>query len=133
MDYWEFGGSGAYTLGPVQTRAGAIYAPAQNAIGGDNLYTFADASAGIPQTSYSVSARVGRSIGNDVSPKERAARLRPLGNYTDWQIGIERSVKGLTLGVDYIGTDIGNRVGASRFADPRHAGERLIARARLWF
>ncbi|AJP70641.1 TorF family putative porin [Sphingomonas hengshuiensis] len=132
MDYWELGGSGAYTLGPVQARAGLVYAPDQDAIGGDNLYVYADARAGIPATPFSVSARIGRSTG-DSGGDPRAARLRPTGSYTDWQIGVERRLMGLTLGIDYVGTDIDDRAGTSPFADARHAGDRLIGRARLSF
>lgn len=131
MDYYEVGGSGGYTLGPVQARAGLVYAPDQDAIGGDNLYAFADARAGIPATPFSVSARVGRSMGD--GGDARAARLRPTGSYTDWQIGVERSLLGLTLGIDYVGTNIDDRAGTSPFADARHAGDRVIGRARLSF
>lgn len=132
MDYWEFGGTAGSTLGPLQGRVGAVYAPDQDAIGGDNLYLYADARAGIPATAFSVTARVGRSSGS-TGPDPRTARLRPTGSYTDWQIGVERSLLGLTLGVDYVGTDIDDRRGGSPFADARHAGDRVIARARLSF
>lgn len=133
MDYWELGGSGAFSLGPLQLRAGLAYAPDQDAIGGDNLYSYADAIAGIPATPFTLLAGIGRSTGDTGDP--RAARLRPAGNYSDWRIGIERSVYPLTIGIDYSGTDIDDRASAapSPYADARHAGDRVVARARLSF
>ncbi|WP_448661908.1 TorF family putative porin [Sphingomonas sp. CJ20] len=131
MDYWELGGSAAYSLGPLRAQAGLVYAPDQNAIGGDNLYLYADARAGIPATPFSVSAGIGRSSGS--TDDARAARLRPTGSYSDWHVGIERSLLGFTLGLDYVGTDIDRRAGTSPYADARHAGDRVIGRARLAF
>ncbi|WP_204283871.1 TorF family putative porin, partial [Klebsiella pneumoniae] len=65
-----------------------VYAPSQSAIGGDNLYLFASANAGIPATPLSASATLGHSTGSTDDPV-RAARLRPLGDYTDWRLGME--------------------------------------------
>ncbi|AQR74108.1 TorF family putative porin [Sphingomonas sp. LM7] len=132
MDYIELGGSGSYSLGPVQLNAGAVYAPDQSAIGGSNLYLYAGANAGVPMTPLSASAAIGRSSGDTDDPI-RAARLRPTGTYNDWRIGLEYNSFPITFGLDYVGTDIENRPGLSPFADARHSGDRLIGRARISF
>ncbi|MGJ3626243.1 TorF family putative porin [Sphingomonas sp. MMS24-JH45] len=67
----------------------ADWAPSQDAIGGDNLYLRAGASAWVPGTPYTVFGHVGRSMGGD--GRERATRLRPDGDYTDWRPGSARS------------------------------------------
>lgn len=133
LDYLELGGSASFTYGPLQLRGGAVYAPDQSAIGGDNLYLYGGASAGIPTTPLTLSAGIGRSSGSTDDPI-RAARLRPGGTYTDWRIGIEHVQAPLTLGVDYVGTNIARRDFIdSPYADARHSGDRVLARARLSF
>lgn len=132
MDYGELGANAGFSFGPARARAGLTYAPSQSALDGDNAYAYADATVGIPGTSLTASAGAGYSWGSNDGP--RAARLRPAGDYTDWHIGIERVRTPLTLGLLYTGTDIDeNRALASRYADARHAGDRVIARARLSF
>jgi hypothetical protein len=132
MDYAELGASGSYSLGPVQLGVGAIYAPDQDAIGGDNLHLYASAHAGVPATPLSVSAAIGRTSGSVDDPL-RAARLRPAGAYTDWRLGAEFSQFPFTLGLDYIGTDIGAQGTASPFADLAGTRDRVVARVRLSF
>jgi hypothetical protein len=132
MDYVELGARASYTLGPLQLGAGAIYAPDQRAISGDNLYLFGSASAGIPATPLSASAAIGRSTGSTDDPL-RAARLRPLGAYTDWKLGLEYNKFPFMLGVDYIGTDFARRTTTSPFADLGNSGDRVMGRVRLSF
>ncbi|KTT97710.1 hypothetical protein NS355_10955 [Sphingomonas yabuuchiae] len=132
-DYVELGGSAAYTLGPVQVDAGADYAPSQSAIGGDNLYLHAGAQAGIPGTPWTVLAGLGHSSGKTDDPF-RAARLRPGGDYSDWRVGVQHITGPVTLGLDYVGTDVSERA-ASAFplADARHSGDRIVGRVRFGF
>lgn len=132
MDYVELGGRASYTLGPLQLGAGAVYAPDQRAIGGDNLYVFASANAGIPATPLSASAAIGRSTGSTDDPL-RAARLRPLGNYSDWKLGLEFNQFPFTLGIDYVGTDFARRTTSSPYADIGNSGDRVMGRVRLSF
>ncbi|MFJ5928799.1 TorF family putative porin [Sphingomonas sp. NPDC092331] len=132
MDYVELGARASYTLGPLQLGAGAVYAPSQSAIGGDNLYLFASANAGIPATPISVSATLGRSTGSTDDPV-RAARLRPLGDYTDWRLGMEYNQFPFTIGLDYVGTNLAHGPGTSPFADLGNSGDRVVARVRLAF
>ncbi|WHU04444.1 TorF family putative porin [Sphingomonas sp. NIBR02145] len=132
MDYVELGGRASYTLGPLQLGAGAVYAPDQRAIGGDNLYVFASANAGVPATPLSASASIGRSSGTTDDPL-RAARLRPLGTYTDWRLGLEFNKFPFTLGIDYVGTDFARRTTSSPFADLGNSGDRVMGRVRLSF
>ncbi|MBB4841413.1 hypothetical protein HNP52_004515 [Sphingomonas kyeonggiensis] len=132
MDYVELGGRASYTLGPLQLGAGAVYAPDQRAIGGDSLYVFASANAGVPRTPLSASASVGRSTGSTDDPL-RSARLRPLGTYTDWRLGLEFNKFPFTLGVDYVGTNIDRGATSSPFADLGNSGDRVMGRVRLSF
>ncbi|MFS2110193.1 TorF family putative porin [Sphingomonas sp. Sphisp140] len=132
MDYVELGARGSYSLGPLQIGIGAVYAPDQRAIGGDNLYLFASANAGIPRTPLSLSGALGHSSGS-MDDSVRAARLRPLGNYTDWRLGVDYNQFPFTIGLDYIGTDFVRRTSASSFADPGNSGDRVVGRVRLAF
>ena len=132
-DYYELGGSAAYTLGPVNVDAGADYAPSQDSIGGDNLYLHAGAQAGIPGTPWTVLAGIGHSSGKTDDPF-RAARLRPGGDYSDWRLGVEHVTGPITLGLDYIGTDVSERAAAPfLLADAQHSGDRLVGRVRVSF
>lgn len=133
MDYVELGLGARYSIGPLQVGAGAFYAPSQGAIGGDNLYVRGNALFGIPAFPVSVAASVGYTTGN-TDNAVRAARLRPVGNYADWKLGLEYNQFPFTIGVDYIGTDTDtSRIVASSFADVSHAGDRLVGRVRLSF
>lgn len=132
MDYVEFGGSAGYGYGPLYLTGGASYAPAQRAIGGSNLYLYANASAGIPGTPLTVLADLGHSSGA-VNDPVRAQQLRPGGAYTDWRLGVEHRRDRLTFGLDYVGTDISRADAFGPFADARHAGDRIVGRARLDF
>ncbi len=132
MDYHEIGASAGYGIGPLYATVGTTIAPSQRAIGGSNVYVYAAANAGIPGTPFTVLTRIGRSSGS-VDDPDRARRLRPGGTYVDWRLGIERRRGALTLGVDYIGTDIDRRGPSSRFADLRHSGDRLVGRAQFTF
>lgn len=132
QDYVELGGLGSYTLGPVTIDAGATYAPDQRAIGGDNLYLFANARAGIPATPFSVVAGVGRSSGSVDEPL-RAARLRPAGSYTDWRVGVSWVRSPLTLAVDYVGNDIDAQRIVSPLGDRANSGDRILGRVRIDF
>ncbi len=101
----------SYTLGPVQAKVGAAYAPDQDALGGDNLYLYGQASAGIPTTPLTLNAKIGRSDGS----------LAPgAGSYTDWSVGADYVLGPLTLGAKYVDTDLA-RTGAKaidRLYDP---------------
>ncbi|MGY4398255.1 uncharacterized protein (TIGR02001 family) [Sphingomonas sp. UYAg733] len=114
------------TVGPVSLLAGVAYAPPQEALGRwfysgadsvlgvpndpgdkeDNLYVWGDASAGIPNTPLTVKAHLGYSNGNaGLGPN--GTSLAPTGKYWDWMVGTDVVVGPVTLGVAYVGTDIG--------------------------
>ena len=132
QDYVETGAAAFYTLGPLTLDAGIDFAPSQAAIGGSNLYLSAGAAAGVPGTPFTLVAGAGRSSG-DVDDPVRAARLRPAGRYHDWRLGVEHVRGRLTLSVDYVGTDVDRDAALSPFADARHSGDALLARARMRF
>jgi hypothetical protein len=116
------------TAGPVALTAGVAYAPKQEALGSwyatgldafngiytdpgdknDNLYIWADAAAGIPDTGLTLKAHLGYSKGNDgLGPF--ATSVAPTGEYLDWLVGADFVIPStpLTIGVAYIDTDIG--------------------------
>ena len=130
LNYAELEAGAGYLIGPLDLALTAAYAPTQGAIGGDNLYLRAGAAAGVPGTPWTLYGHVGRSIGPE--GRERATRLRPGGDYTDWRLGAERVRGVLTLGVAATGTSIDTPVAATRFTD-RHVGTRLAATARVDF
>ncbi len=133
LHYAELDAGAGFAIGPAQLDVEAHYAPSQSAIGGDNLYLTARASAGIPTTPYTVAAHVGRTTGGTDDPL-RAARLRPGGDYTDWGVRVERVTGNLAIGLRYSGTAIDRRaIVTSPFADLRNAGDRLTGHVAIFF
>lgn len=130
MDYGELGAGLSYSLGPAQAGVEARYAPAQDAIGGDNLYLGVRGRIGIPATPWTLTASAGRSSGS-VDDPARAARLRPGGTYHDWSLGVQHITGPLTVALEYTGTDIADVGDPSPFAVREHAGDRLAARISL--
>lgn len=96
--YWEPYASVRGSLGPATAKVGVAYAPAQNAIGGgDNLYSFAEVSSGVPLTPVTLNAHLGRSAGS----------LTPGRHYWDWSLGADYALPGgITAGVRYVDTDV---------------------------
>ena len=129
-NYWEIEAGAGYLIGPLDLALTAAWTPSQDAIGGDNLYLRAGAAAGVPGTPITVFGHVGRSMGPD--RRERATRLRPDGDYTDWRLGAEHVTGPLTLGLQVTGTSIETPVPVTRFTD-RHVGTRLAGTARIDF
>ena len=132
MDYVEAGLSASYGYGPLYVTLGFVGAPSQRAIGGSNVYVYANANAGIPGTPFTVLTEVGHSFGS-VSDPVRAERLRPGGRYVNWRLGLERRRSPLTIGIDYIGTDVSRSNSLGRFADPLNATDRFVGRVQLTF
>ncbi len=123
QDYGEIGATAAYTIGPLRVNAGADYAPDQKAIGGDNLYLFAGADAGIPATPWTIFGHVGHSSG-DTDEDAAFSPLRPRGSYTDWRIGGDYVAGPLVLSIEYVGTDVPRE---------RVHDDRAVVRARFTF
>ncbi len=121
------------TAGPLSLTAGVAYAPKQEALGAwssngtiaanvdydngigydnpgdknDNLYVWGDASTAIPDTGLTLKGHIGYSNGNKgLGPF--ATSVAPTGEYFDWLLGADYTIKGtpLTLGVAYVDTDI---------------------------
>ena len=93
--YAKFG----LAAGPAVVTLGLAYAPAQDAIGGNNkLYASADATLPIEGTPLALDAHVGRSEGETT--------LTPGGGYTDWSLGVAGSWNALTARLAYVDTDI---------------------------
>ncbi|MCW1384822.1 hypothetical protein OLX02_18555 [Novosphingobium sp. KCTC 2891] len=135
MDYVELGLGARYGLGPLDMGVGAIFAPSQSAIGGDNLYLYTNARVGLPAFPISLTAAAGYTTGGS-DGSLRAARLRPGGDYADWRVGLEYSQFPFTVGVDYAGNDISKAralASGSPYADAAHIGDRVVARLRFGF
>lgn len=118
--YGEFGAGAGFLLGPASVDLFASYAPSQSAIGGENLNVSASATAGVPGTPFTVSARIGRSSG-DVRDPTKAARLRPDGAYWDHGFGVDYLKGRWTAGVRYADSSIEG-------PGSRHAGPSIIGR-----
>ncbi|MFZ5705226.1 MAG: TorF family putative porin [Pseudomonadota bacterium] len=122
LDYVELGGGAATLVGPVQLEGFALYAPKQQAIGGDNLYLAGAASMAIIGTPFSLRAQVGRSSGSTDDPV-RAQRLRPRGRYWDASLRLDHVQGPLRLSIGY--TD---SFGFARPALPGPLGRNMGAR-----
>lgn len=98
-DVWEVYGKLKPSLGPVGLTFGAYYSWDQDSLGGgDNLYLSADASLGVPNTPFTLTAHAGYTDG--------FLTLTPDGTAFDYSIGASATVLGkLTLGVSYVGVD----------------------------
>ncbi len=132
LDYVELEGSVSRTLGPAWLTLQSAYAPAQDAIGGDNLYVSANAGIGIPGSALSAYAGIGRTIGS-TDNAVRAVRLRPDGDYTDWYLALERSHLNFTVGMELTGTSIDQSANRSTRYWDRHTGTRLSGYMRVSF
>ncbi len=132
LDYVEVGASASYGIGPLYSTIGISFAPSQRAIGSNNFHVYANANAGMPGTPFTILAGVGHSSGK-VSDAVRAQRLRPGGDYLNWRLGIEHRSERLTVGVDYTGTNVSHADSFGEFADPKHAGDKLVGRAQITF
>ncbi|KUR70748.1 hypothetical protein AQZ52_12955 [Novosphingobium fuchskuhlense] len=133
MDFAELVLGARYGIGPLRLVATAWYAPRQSTIGGDNLHLRGSVDGGLPGLPITLAASLGYTTGRGDGP--RAIRLRPGGDYADWKLTAEYARYPLMFGLDYVGTDIGDRAArrALPFADPAGAGDRIVARMRFSF
>ncbi|MFD1958884.1 TorF family putative porin [Novosphingobium panipatense] len=129
--YVELTGDVARTLGPAQFVVGAAFAPAQDAIGGSNLYIDAQLSASLPGTPVTLYGGIGHTSGSSRNDP-RVARLRPGGDYLDHHLGAEYTAANLAAGVRYSGTSIGaDEVDSLSPWTDRHTGSRVMAYLRF--
>jgi uncharacterized protein (TIGR02001 family) len=96
-NYVETFGSIGTTLGPVEMKLGAAYAPSQKNIGDDNFYTYGALSSGIPGTPVTINAQLGH---------EDGSLAGPTGKKWDWSIGAQYVLNKVTLGISYIDSDV---------------------------
>jgi uncharacterized protein (TIGR02001 family) len=127
LNYAEGEAGASYLLGPVSVGLTGSYAPRQAAIGGDNLHLALGLDAGIPGTPFTLDGSVGHSSGSRSGRHaERAARLRPDGNYWDYRLGATYVRGRHALSLRLTGTSIDSRRPASTY-DDGHVGTRLTA------
>ncbi|MFO6448251.1 TorF family putative porin [Erythrobacter sp. NE805] len=127
-DFGELYAKLSGNVGPLGLTAGVAYAPKQEALGKwfltganaaagrpdnpgdkeDNLYLSGDATYALAGTPVTLKAHIGYSDGNSgLGPN--GTSLAPTGTYFDWLLGADVTpVKGLTLSIAYVDTDIGN-------------------------
>ena len=104
-DYVEPYASLSYLIGPVYATAGAKYAPAQDAIGGqDMLYLFGQVDVTVPFRPWSFSALIGH---------QDWGRF---GSYWTWSLGGEYHVQlegipNTEVGLRYVDTDLPSQAG----------------------
>lgn len=99
-DYVEPYASLSYLIGPATFTAGAHYAPAQDALGGDDmLYLYGRVDATVPFRPWAFSAELGR--------QESGA----FGDYWNWSLGVTHhlQLEGVPIneiGLRYVDTDL---------------------------
>jgi uncharacterized protein (TIGR02001 family) len=130
LNYVELGAGASTLLGPVELAIYGLYAPSQQAIGGDNLYVAASASAAIVGTPFSLRGHIGRSSGGS-DDAIRSARLRPRGTYNDFGLGVDHVTGPLRIGLSYTDTFGGHTPANPALA--RDGDARLTARMSVDF
>jgi uncharacterized protein (TIGR02001 family) len=105
--YTEIFGSIGTTLGPVEIKGGSAYAPPQKNIGSDNFYVYGSLSSGIPGTPVTISAQVGH---------ENGSLAGPSGEKWDWSLGAQYVLGKVSLGLNYVDTNIKHRLDQNRTA-----------------
>lgn len=102
VEYYEVFGSVAGNLGPAALTFGMNYAPKQDNTGhNDNLYIFGLAAVAIPNTPFTVKGSVGR---------ENGAFDFGSSSKIDYMGGVDFKYKFITLGVQYVGNDLSDRI-----------------------
>jgi uncharacterized protein (TIGR02001 family) len=115
----------SHAFGPVTGKVGLNYAWSQAGLAcglptchgnEQNLYTYGELSAGIPDTGFTVTGHLGESWG-------RSYLTAGLKNYTDWSVTAAYTVKALTFSVTYVDTDFKRSEGAiAGVGDPTKGG-----------
>lgn len=110
-DYVEFFGSLGFGLGPAAMSVGLAYAPEQDSLGGtDNVYVYADAGVGIPNTPLSLSGHVGYTDGFLTYTQDSEA--------LDWSVGVDYALnETLSIGGAYVGVEDDIAPGSYDFGD----------------
>jgi uncharacterized protein (TIGR02001 family) len=106
-NYLETFGSLGTTLGPVEMKLGAAYAPSQKNIGDDNFYVYGALSSGIPGTPVTINAQVGH---------EDGSLAGPTGKKWDWSLGAQYVLKKMTIGVSYVDSDVKRSLDTDKIA-----------------
>lgn len=113
-NYVETFGSIGTTLGPVEAKIGAAYAPSQKNIGDeDNLYVYGALSSGIPGTPVTINAQVGHEDGSLAGATDKK---------WDWSLGAQYVIKGITLGVSYVDSDVKRSLDPDKIAQAAVVG-----------
>lgn len=87
------------TIGPATAKVGVAYAWDQDALtGNSNVYLFADVASAIPNIPITLKAHLGYSKSD--------TPLTPSGDYMDWLVGADVTVRNLTLGIAYVDTNL---------------------------
>jgi len=103
-DFLEPYANVSHTFGPISAKVGMNYAFKQHALAAagkakqDNLYTYAELSAAIPDSGVTVTAHLGENFG-------RSFLTAGLKDYTDWSLTAAYTWKALTFSVAYVDTD----------------------------
>lgn len=100
-DFFEPYASISYTIGPVSAKVGANWAWSGQAglAGNDSLYLRGDVRVAVTGTPVTLTGHIGHTDG-------QLAFFAPNEKYWDWAIGAEVTQSFVTLGVQYVDTDI---------------------------
>lgn len=90
------------TLGPARLKLGATYAWKQSSLGKmDNLQLYTNVDVGIPSTPLTASAHLGYTDGA-LAPSWQAGTNDRTS--FDYSLGLSATIRGLTLGLSYVGS-----------------------------
>ena len=94
VNYYEAGAGVEKTVGPASLGLDIAYDPDQANFPGDNVYLSGTVGMAIPQTPFSVTARVGRETSDFISK-------------WDWEAGISYASGSFSTSLSYVDTDYG--------------------------
>ncbi|MCC7413632.1 MAG: hypothetical protein IT495_18615 [Gammaproteobacteria bacterium] len=110
-DYVEVYGSLGYDFGSFSATVGLNFSPDYFFESGDYYYTYGDVEVPLPND-FAIAGHLGR---NEID--DNAQFGTP--DYTDWKIGVSKSIGAFTFDLSYVDTDLsdGECFGGSSFCD----------------
>jgi uncharacterized protein (TIGR02001 family) len=112
-EYGEVYVSVSHPVGPAKAKLGANYAWDQRSIGdADNLWVYGDVSVPLAGTPVSLRGHLGYTEGKG------SIFSGPRGHYLDYAVGADLTWQRLTLGLTWLGTDIGRDEADAFFTVP---------------
>lgn len=100
-DVYELYGSVGGALGPATLTVGLNWAPDQDNLSRSSRYVYGSLAVGIPETPLTFKTTIGHERGSLVVDGSGETTQK-----FDYLVGLDLAVKGVTLGVAYVGNDL---------------------------